>query len=132
LMPGTPQLLAPAGEADSKQGLWHAAKSSMRIAVLYFNNNGVPSAAGQVGRFYSIPLSGGGDPFLFSDNFQSTGGMPFFASSADGSFLLYQRQQGGIQALELMSTHGLNLSIPLSRAGETIGVRSARWVRRYP
>ena len=132
LVPATPQLLAPAGEAGSKQGLWHTAKSSMRIAVLYFNNNGVPSTAGQAGRFYSIPLGGGGDPFLFSDTFETTGSMPFFASSADGSFLLYQRQQAGIQALELMSTHGLNLSIPLSGTGETIGVRSARWLRKYP
>jgi hypothetical protein len=131
--PGTPALLAPAAEAASKQGAWQVAKSAMRIAIAYYDDNGSPSLSGQIGRYYTMPLDGSGSAFLFSDNLDaSAGGSPFFASSADGGFILYQRLQGGRYALELLSTHALNLSLPLSAAGETVGVRQARWFRSYP
>ena len=134
--PGVPLLLAPNGEANSKQAGWHPAPGAMRIAVAYFDNDGNASVQNQVGRYYSMPLDGSGNAFLFSDTY-TYAGYPggfttfFYDANHDGSFLLYGRPKNGIAALELMSTHGLNLSIPLSRAGETVGVRSANWLHRY-
>ena len=131
--PGTPVLLAPNGEAGSKQGTWQASPGAMRMAIAYFDNDGNPYTTNQVGRYYSLPLDGSGSPFLFSDNYRQAAYTTWFYDSNDvGSFMIYGRPNNGIAALELMSTRGLNLSIPLSRAGETIGVKSASWLRRYP
>ncbi len=130
--PGTPRLLAPANEVNSEQGNWYVASSAMRAAVLYYDYDGSPSNMGQPGRFYSLPLDGTGEPFLFSDTYVYDGLSPFFASNADGSFIAYVRPQGSVGALELMSTHLLNYSIPLSRAGQTTRMRDARWLRRFP
>ena len=130
--PGTPQLLAPASEVGSEQGNWYAAATTMRVFILYYDYDGSPSNQGQPGRFYSLPLDGSGQPFLFSDNYLYDGRSPFYASNADGSFIAYARPQGGIGALELVSTHLFNYSIRLSAAGEVVGARDIRWMRRYP
>lgn len=130
--PGTPVVLAPAAETNSEQGAWHVAPHAMRVAVAYHDNDGLAGNTGQLGRFYSLPADGTGDGFLFSDSYQPSfivGGVG--ASNGDGSFLIHTRSQGAIHKLELMSTHGLNLSIPVSAAGETLGVKSVRWLRRY-
>jgi hypothetical protein len=134
LNPATPVLLAPNGEAGSKQGAWHAALRAMRMAIAYFDYDGSPQIQNTPGRYYVLPLDGTGSPFLFSDSYIRPGSYTtyFYDLSDDGSFLLYGRPKNGIAALELMSTHGLNLSIPLSRAGETIGVKFAGWMHSYP
>ncbi len=130
--PGTPVLLAPDGEAGSKQGTWQVSPHAMRVAIAYFDNDGSPYTTNQVGRYYSLPLDGG-SPFLFSDSYLNAAYSTwFYDSNDDGSFLIYGRPKNGIAALELMSTRGLNLSIPLSRTGETIGVTNASWLRPYP
>jgi len=131
--PGTPVLLAPAAEASSEQGAWHVAPNAMRIAIAYYDD-GTSANPAQLGRLYSLPADGSGDGFQFSDSYRRSfiiGGIG--ASSGDGSFLLHTRERGlsGIHNLELMSTHGFNLSIPLNNAGETLGVRSVRWLRPY-
>jgi VCBS repeat-containing protein len=131
--PGTPLLLAPAGEAGSEQSNWYTAATKMRAAILYLDNDGNPSNSGQAGRFYALPLDGSGQPFLFSDSYVYDGMSPFYAMNADGSFIAYLRpQQGSIGTLELVSTHALNYSIPLQAAGQTVGARDIRWMRRYP
>lgn len=130
--PGAPKLLAPAGEELSEQMSWHAAPGAMRIAIAYFDNDGVTNAQGQTGRYYTLPLDGG-TPFLFSNTYSYDGYTTYFYdSNNDGSFILYGRPRNGVPSLELMSTHGLNLSIPLSGPGETSGVRRASWLRRWP
>ena len=131
--PGAPVSLLPAAEVNSKQGSVFAATKSLRAAIAFFDNNGSGSLAGQLGRVYSIPLDGAGEAFQFSDNYVLNPLTSASASNADGSFLYYPRQIANSHyALELMSTHGLNLSIPLSKAGETAGVRGIQWIRRYP
>jgi hypothetical protein len=35
-------------------------------------------------------------------------------------------------AVTLMSTHALDYSIPVSSVSETLGVRRASWLQRYP
>ncbi|HEX6639159.1 MAG TPA: cadherin-like domain-containing protein [Steroidobacteraceae bacterium] len=130
--PGTPRLLAPPAEVAAEQAAWQVAFESNNIAIAYFDNDGVAGiTSGQVGRFYRMSADGTPDHFLFSDSYiqSSVGGISSLASD-DGAFLLYARPSGGISALELMSTHALNLSIPLSREGETLGVQSMRWLRR--
>jgi hypothetical protein len=130
--PAAPVVLAPAAEAASEQAAWHVAPNAMRVAVAYYDNDGVPGNTGQLGRLYSVPADGTGDGFQFSDSYQSSfiiGGIG--ASNGDGSFLAHTRLQGGIQKFELMSTHEFNLSVPLSTAGETLGVKSVRWLRPY-
>ncbi len=130
--PGTPRLLVPGAEAASEQGAWQVGFDSPRIAILYYDHDGVGGmAAGQVGRYYSLSALNSLDAFLFSDTYvQPSVGAGSNAASEDGAFLLYARPRGAISALELMSTHGLNLSIPLSRDSETLGVTSMRWLRR--
>jgi VCBS repeat-containing protein len=130
--PGAPVLLAPASEAASEQHAWQMAFAAPRLAIVYFDNDGVAGlAAGQVGRYYTMSANGASDHFLFSDTFvQPTLGSSLTGSSEDGAFILYARPRGAIAALELMSTHGLNLSIPLSRVSETLGVRAMRWIHR--
>lgn len=131
--PGTPLLLSPSAEANSKQGSLFVAPKSMRIAIAFYDNNGSGSLAGQVGRVYSMPLGGGADPLLFSDSYVLNPLTSAFAINADGSFLYYPRQAGNSRfTLELMSTHALNLAIPLSSATETTGVRGILWMRRFP
>ncbi|MEO8017740.1 MAG: Ig-like domain-containing protein [Pseudomonadota bacterium] len=131
--PGVPRLLAPPGEAAAKQGMWMFAHDAMRGAIAYFDNNGVPTVQGQVGRNYLLPLDGNGDPFLFSDSFVRPDVTSFFYDLSDtGNFLVYARPNGVSSSLEIMSTHALNYSIPLSRSGETVGVRRATWLQRYP
>ena len=133
LTPGASLSLAPAAETGSEQGSATLAPHAMRIAISFFDNDGIDGNVAQAGRFYSLSLEGSGDAFLFSDTYVSesvTSGI--FNSNDDGSYVLYARPSNGISALELMSTHGLNLSIPLSRNSETIGVTSARWLQRFP
>jgi hypothetical protein len=133
--PGTPRLLAPAGELTAEQGAWNPAPAAMRIAIAYYTYDGNYDNSTQVGRYYSLPLDGSGTPFLFSDTYRRNSATytTFFSdSNSDGSFILYGRPRGSIPALELMSTHGLNLSIPLSNVAQTIGVQSAHWLERYP
>ncbi|HUQ09035.1 MAG TPA: cadherin-like domain-containing protein [Steroidobacteraceae bacterium] len=130
--PGAPILLAPAAEAASEQHAWQVAFGAPRVAIVYFDNDGVAGlAAGQVGRYYTMSANGAPDHFLFSDTFvQPSLGSSITGSSEDGAFILYARPRGAIAALELMSTHGLNLSIPLSRNSETLGVQAMRWIHR--
>jgi len=105
----------------------------MRVALAFFDDNGSGSLAGQVGRVYSMPLGGGGNAFRFSDGYVLNPLTSTYASNADGSFLYYPRQAGSSRyTLELMSTRGLNLSIPLSNTSETQGVRGIQWLRRSP
>jgi hypothetical protein len=131
--PSTPRSLAPAAEVNSKQGPWMFAHDAMRGTIAYYDNNGVASVAGQMGRNYLLPLDGTGDPFLFSDDYRyggvSTG---FFDLNANGSFLVYARVNGGKSSLELMSTHSFNYSIPLSNNAESVGVRRFSWLQRFP
>jgi hypothetical protein len=130
--PGVPRLLAPASEVSSELGLLMFAHDAMRGSVAYFDNNGNPGTLG-VGRNYLIPLDGNGTPFLFSDNFVLPGvSSGFYDLNGNGSFLIYARSNGAISNLEIMSTHVLNYSIPLSRNGEILGVRRASWLQRYP
>jgi len=132
--PGTPVLLAPSGETGSKQASWNAALRAMRMTIAYFDNDGSPYIPSSPGRGYVLPLDGSGSPFLFSDNYLYYDSYTtyFYDLNDDGSFLIYGRPKNGIAALELMSTHGFNLSIPLSRAGETTGVKFAGWMHSYP
>jgi hypothetical protein len=130
--PGTHRGLEPPGEAISEQANWQAAPNAMRIAIAYFNPDGVQGITqSETGRYYSMPADGTGSAFLFADSYQLGPVFNYFASNADGSFILHSRSPGGIPKLEIMSTHALNLSIPLSAAGETLGTQSARWLRRY-
>jgi hypothetical protein len=130
--PGAHRGLEPPGEAGHEQANWQSAPNAMRIAIAYFNYDGVQGiTSSEVGRYYSMPADGTGDAFLFSDNYQLGGQFNFFASNADGSFILNSRRPGGIPKLEIMSTHALNLSLSLSAPGETLGVQNARWLRRY-
>ena len=130
--PGVPRLLAPISESSSEQGQWMFAHDAMVGAIAYFNNDGNPGTLG-AGRNYLLPLDGNGTPFLFADNFVSPGVTSYFYDlNANGSFLIYGRQNGGKSSLEIMSTHSLNYSIPVSRNGETVGVRRASWLQRYP
>jgi VCBS repeat-containing protein len=130
ITPGVPLKFEPASEIGSEQGDWQVAPNAMRIAVAYFTYDGVLGSAGQTGRFYSMPLDGSGQPFLFSTNYV-VGQSIFFSSNDVGSLIAYPRPTGGINALELMSTRSLNHSFPLSRAGQTIGMRQASWLRPY-
>jgi hypothetical protein len=131
--PGVPRLLAPPGEVNSKQTYWMFAHDAMRGTIGYFDNNGNSSIQGQVGRNYLLPLDGNGDAFLFTDNYAPPGFSSYFYDlNANGSFLIYARTNGAKSSLEIMSTHSLNYSIPLSRNGETVGARHATWMQRYP
>lgn len=129
--PGTPALLAPAAEIASEQGAWQVAFGAPRVAIVYFDSDGVSGfAPDQLGRYYTMSVNGAADHFLFSDTYvPASVGNAFTASSEDGAFILYARPRGGVSALEIMSTRVLNLSIPLSRASETRGVQSMRWLR---
>jgi VCBS repeat-containing protein len=130
--PGVPRLLAPTSESSSEQGDWMFAHDAMVGAIAYFNNDGNPGTLGP-GRNYLLPLDGNGTPFLFADNFVSSGVTSYFYDlNANGSFLIYGRANGGKSSLEIMSTHSLNYSIPVSGNGETVGVRRASWLQRYP
>jgi len=132
LNPGTIRPLVPSGEANSEQANWQAAPGAMRIAVAYFDNDGVQGVAqGETGRFYSMRADGTGDAFLFADHYQLAPVSNFFASNADGSFIIHSRTQAGVPRLEIMSTRALNCSVPLSASGETLGVQNVRWMRRY-
>lgn len=126
-----PTLLAPASEVMSEQGALQVAVGAMRAAIAYFGNDGVPGFThAEVGNYYTMSLSGDPDYFRFSGTYlQPNVGSIFNSSSKDGDFILYARPGTGISALELMSTHVLNLSIPLSRPEEILGVRSMRWLR---
>lgn len=131
--PSTPRLLAPAAEINSKQGPWMFAHDAMRGSIAYYDNNGVATVAGQVGRNYLLPLDGVGDPFLFSDDYHYGGvSSGFFDLNANGSFLVYSRVNAGKSSLELMSTHSFHYSIPLSNNAETVGVRRFTWLQRFP
>jgi hypothetical protein len=132
--PGTPALLAPPGESTAEQGAWQIADGAMRVAVAYFDTDGIGGIGGsEVGRYYSIPLDGNGAPFLFSDAYSfGINSSAFFDSNEDGSFVLYGRAQSGRGALEIMSTRGLNLSILLSKGTEIIGLKRAKWMHRAP
>ena len=44
----------------------------MRMAIAYFDNDGMAALQGQIGRYYSLPLEGG-DPFLFSNDYSFEG-----------------------------------------------------------
>lgn len=129
--PGAPALLAPAAEVISEQGALQVAVGATRAAIAYFGNDGVPGFThAEVGNYYTMSLTGTPDYFRFSGTYlQPNVGSVFNSSSKDGDFILYARPGTGISALELMSTHVLNLSIPLSRPGEILGVRSMRWLR---
>ena len=128
---GAPVLLAPDSELISEQGALQLAVGAPRAAIAYFGNDGVPGFTfAEVGNYYTFSLNGPPDYFRFSGNYvQPNVGSVFNSSSKEGDFILYARPHTGRSALELMSTHVLNLSIPLSRPGETIGVRSMRWLR---
>jgi VCBS repeat-containing protein len=132
--PGAPVPLLPINEpGNSEAGALMPASGAARVAVVYYDGDGLAGTTGQLGRMYTMPADGTGDAFLFSDTFQHSFVIsPFNASDGAGSFIVHTRQQGSIYKLELMSTHALNLSIPLSSAGETLGVRSVRWMRPYP
>lgn len=130
--PASPRLLAPDAELTSEQGQWMFAHSAMRGAIAYYDNDGVPGTPG-VGRHYLLPLDGIGSPFLFADNYVRPGiSSAFYDLNANGSFLIYGRSNGATTSLEIMSTLALNHSIPLSSDGETVGVRRASWLQRYP
>lgn len=129
--PGTPMLLAPASEAISEQGSLQVAVGAMRAAVVYFGNDGVPGFTyAEVGNYYTMSLDGPPNYFRFSNTYlQPNVGSTFNASSKEGDFILYARRGDGISALEMMSTHVLNLSIRLSRPEEILGVRAMSWLR---
>jgi hypothetical protein len=131
--PGTPRALTPPAEATAEQAQWMFAHDTMRGTIAFFDNDGVPGLLGQTGRSYAFPLDGTGTPFLFSDNYQyPTVTSYFYDLDDDGNFLVYARPNGGKSSLEIMSTQALNYSIPVSRSGETVGVRRATWLQRYP
>ncbi len=129
--PATPILLAPASEATAEQGAFQVAVGAMRTAIAFFDNDGVAGFnVGQLGRYYSMSSDGTADHFLFSDNYAPPNvGSVFNSASERGDFILYARPNGAISSLEMMSTHALNLSVPLSRPQETLGVRAMRWLR---
>jgi VCBS repeat-containing protein len=131
--PGVPRLLAPPTESASEQGYWMFAHDAMRGAITYFDPDGMAGTQGQVGRGYLLPLDGNGAPFLFADPYIQPGFTSYFYDlNAQGSFLIYARTNGVKSSLEIMSTHALNYSIPLSRSSETTGARRATWLQRYP
>lgn len=131
--PGAAQPLVPASETGNEVGNVMLASNTPRAAIVYFESDGFPGNSGQQGRAYTMPANDAGDAFLFSDTFMHSFVIsPYNASNGNGSFIAHTRILEGIYRLELMSTHALNLSIPLSAAGETLGVSSVRWMRPYP
>ncbi|HTU64304.1 MAG TPA: tandem-95 repeat protein [Steroidobacteraceae bacterium] len=131
--PATPVLVAPAGETTSEQGTSQIADGAMRVAIAYFDSDGQSGILdSEVGRYWSVPLDGSA-PFLFADAWsRGLNATAFFDSNEDGSFILNGRKQSGRAALEILSTRGLNLSIPVSKSTETIGMLRARWVHSSP
>jgi VCBS repeat-containing protein len=131
--PGTPRSLAPPAEVTSEQAMWMFAHDTMRGTIAFFDNDGVGGMQGQVGRVYAVSPDGSGAAFLFANDYVYPTVSSYFYDLDDrGSFLVYARPNGAISSLEIMSTHALNYSIPLSRNGETVGVRRATWLQRYP